>query len=264
MSVAQGSAAGLSISDIDRFGADPRRTFADNLAKVEVRIREACERAGRTRASVRLLPVTKTVPAHILRFAHQAGIRTFGENKIQEAESKHDALSDLAIAWSIIGHLQTNKVKYMTRFAAEFHALDSLRLADLINKRLASEGRTLDVYIQVNTSGEASKFGLEPAAVPAFLEKLADFPHLKPRGFMTLALFSADMARVRPCFRLLREIRDRAVQRNGALTGLSMGMSGDFEAAIEEGSTVVRIGQAIFGKRPTSDSEYWPGAAGLR
>jgi len=251
----------LSQDDLDRFGSDPRSTFAANLASVRERIDQACQRSGRPHESVRLLPITKTVPAHILRCAFEAGIRDFGENKIQEAQGKLEALHDLSIYWSIVGHLQTNKAKYLTRFASEFQALDSTKLAHELNKRLEREERDLDVFIQVNTSQEASKFGLEPSEVDAFIDTLQQYPRLKPKGFMTLALFSSDMNKVRPCFRLLREIRDRTVKAYPQIEKLSMGMSGDFEAAIEEGADVVRVGQAIFGKRPTPDSYYWPEAA---
>lgn len=250
----------LSCDDMERFGPDPLSTFRTNLASVSKRIADACKRAGRDPGSVRLLPITKTVPAPILRFAYEAGIRSFGENKVQEATSKHEALGDLAIDWSIVGHLQTNKVKYLTRFACEFHALDSLRLADLLNTRLERENRFLDVYVQVNTSGEESKFGLHPDALLPFADSLGRFPRLRPRGLMTLAVFSSDMERVRPCFSLLRDLRDEAVKRHPGLNGLSMGMTGDFEEAIEQGATVVRVGQAIFGKRPTPNGYYWPGA----
>lgn len=259
MNVIIDNAPRLSPEDISRFGPDPESVFRTNLAAVESRITRACARAGRERTSVRLLPITKTVPAHVLRLAFQAGIRDFGENKIQEATGKREALSDLPIAWSIVGHLQTNKVKYLTRFAREFHALDSMRLAEMLNARLEREDRCLDVYVQVNTSGEESKFGLHPDALPSFVDCLDQFPRLKPRGLMTLALFSDDMARVRPCFALLRRLRDQVVKRNSGLVELSMGMTGDFEAAIEEGADVVRVGQAIFGKRPTPDGHYWPG-----
>lgn len=254
-------AGDLSAEDIARFGPDPLRRFRDNLAVVEDRITRACARAGRRRDQVRLLPVTKTVPAHILRLAHQAGIRSFGENRIQEAMAKREALADLDIDWCIIGHLQTNKAKYLTRFAHEFHALDSLRLAEALDRRLAGAGRVLDVHVQVNTSGEASKFGLPPDQVADFVAALAAFAHLRPRGLMTLALFSDDMDRVRPCFVRLRALRDRIAGRHPQIAGLSMGMSGDYEAAIEEGATVIRVGQAIFGARPTSDAFYWPGFA---
>ncbi|WP_448954666.1 YggS family pyridoxal phosphate-dependent enzyme [Labrys neptuniae] len=259
--VAPSGTCDLSNEDVARFGPDPKAAFAANLAAVEQKIEAASLRAGRKAGAVRLLPITKTVPAHILRLAFEAGISSFGENKIQEAQTKREALVDLPIAWSIVGHLQTNKVKYLARFAREFHALDSLKLAETLEKRLAIEDRTLDVYVQVNTSSEDSKFGLHPDALLDFIDRLGEFPRLRPRGLMTLALFSDDMARVRPCFRLLRELRDRAVKRHADITELSMGMSGDFEAAIEEGADVVRVGQAIFGKRPTSAAQYWPGFA---
>lgn len=251
----------LSPGEVERFGPDPQATFTGNLALVEARIAAACARAGRARADVRLLPVTKTVPAHILRLAHAAGVRDFAENKIQEAMGKFDALSDLDARWTIVGHLQTNKVKYLIRFARAFHALDSLRLAEALDSRLAREGRDLDVFVQVNTSGEDSKFGLQPEDLPGFLDLLGQFPRLRVRGLMTLALFSSDMARVRPCFSRLRDLRDVALPRHPGLVELSMGMSGDFEEAIAEGATVVRVGQAIFGKRPTPDADYWPGLA---
>ncbi|WP_332302731.1 YggS family pyridoxal phosphate-dependent enzyme [Rhizobium sp. GR12] len=249
------------IADEERFGTDPAATFRVNLSAVEERIVRACQRSGRNRSDVRLLPITKTVPADILRYAFAAGIHDFGENKIQEAQSKKAELGEMDINWSIVGHLQSNKVKYLCHFAREFHALDSLRLADLLDKRLKREGRQLDVYVQVNTSGEESKFGLHPDALMPFIETLDQFEALRPRGLMTLALFSQDMDKVRPCFRLLRRLRDQAVLRNAAVTELSMGMSGDFEEAIEAGANVVRVGQAIFGKRPTPDSLYWPGFA---
>lgn len=251
----------LSAADIERFGPDPVGSFRANLAAVEERIARACARAGRERTSVRLLPITKTVPAQVLRCAFAAGITAFGENKIQEAMGKREALGDLAIDWSIVGHLQSNKVKYLSRFAREFHALDSLKLAELLDRQLERVGRSLDVYVQVNTSNEDSKFGLHPDALLPFVDRLGEFPRLKPRGLMTLALFSSEMARVRPCFALLRRLRDEAAARHPGLTGLSMGMTGDFEEAIAEGATVVRVGQAIFGKRPTPDEHYWPGFA---
>jgi pyridoxal phosphate enzyme (YggS family) len=251
----------LSPEDIARFGADPAAAFAANLKAVRQRIAAACKRAGRDPAAVRLLPVTKTVPAEVLRLAFAAGISEFGENKLQEARDKQAALADLAISWSIIGHLQTNKAKYLVRFASEFHALDSFRVAEELNRRLDAAGRDLDVFVQVNTSGEASKYGLHPDDLPGFVARLGDYPRLKPRGLMTLAVFSAEAERVRPCFRLLRELRDRAAASHPGITQLSMGMSGDYEMAIEEGATVVRVGQAIFGPRPTADSLYWPGLA---
>ncbi|MGQ3299319.1 YggS family pyridoxal phosphate-dependent enzyme [Reyranella sp.] len=248
----------LTAEDIKRFGPDPLAMFSRNLASVEERIVRACARAGRPRESVRLLPITKTVPAHVLRFAYQAGIRDFGENKIQEAVAKRAELSDLAIDWCIVGHLQTNKVKYLTRFAREFHALDSVRLAETLDARLDREDRSLDVYVQVNTSAEESKYGLQPGELLPFLDELRRFPRLKPRGLMTLAVFSTELDKVRPCFERLRDLRDTALRHDPAIRELSMGMSNDFEEAIVQGADVVRVGEAIFGKRSTPDGHYWP------
>ncbi len=234
--------------------------FARNLEQVEQRIAAACARAGRERAQVRLLPVSKTVDEPRMRAAIEAGMRSFGENKVQEAKAKSAALADVpGLSWSVIGHLQTNKAKDAVAFADEFQALDSLRLAGALDRRLQAAGRTLDVFVQVNTSDEQSKYGLAPQEVPAFLEALPQYPGLRVRGLMTLAVFSPDQAAVRACFVRLRELRDRLRESvDGSLEELSMGMSGDFELAIEEGATVVRVGQAIFGRRPTPDALYWP------
>ena len=239
------------------------KDFRHNLAAVRTRIATACRRVGRDPTAVRLLPVSKTKPEARLRLAHEAGCRILGENKPQEAFRKWEAMRDLTdLQWSVIGHLQTNKAKLVARFASEFQALDSLRVAEELERRLQTEGRSLDVFVQVNTSGEASKYGLAPEEVSAFLQALPTFTALRVRGLMTLALFSREAERVRQCFVLLRTLRDQL--RDSAPAGigldeLSMGMSGDFEIAIEEGATVVRVGQAIFGARPLSDSHYWPG-----
>jgi pyridoxal phosphate enzyme (YggS family) len=241
--------------------------FRRHLADVHARIDAACARAGRDPVSVRLLPVSKTVSEERIRNACAAGCRTLGENKVQEAHRKWQALSSELpdLRWAIIGHLQTNKAKLVAEFAAEFQALDSLRLAAALDKRLQALGRSLDVLVQVNTSGEASKFGLGPEEVEAFVKKLPAYSALRVRGLMTLALFSSDAQRVRQCFVRLRQLRDqlRASAPAGmALDELSMGMSGDFEIAVEEGATVVRVGQAIFGARALPDSHYWPAQAG--
>ncbi len=236
--------------------------FQRHLAAVHARIAQACRRVGREPASVRLLPVSKTMDEATLRLAYAAGLRQFGENKVQEAHRKWEAMADLAdLRWSVIGHMQTNKAKLVAKFAAEFQALDSLRAAEALDRRLQAEGRSLDVFVQVNTSGEASKYGLNPDDVAGFLRGLPVYSALRVRGLMTLALFSSEAARVRPCFVLLRTLRDRLRQDAPAgisLSELSMGMSGDFELAIEEGATVVRVGQAIFGARSLPDSHYWP------
>jgi len=247
--------------------ADTVDNFRRNLAQVHARIAAACARSGRSADSVRLLPVSKTVDEARIRLAYAAGCRQLGENKVQEAERKAQAMADLTdLHWCVIGHLQTNKAKVVARFAAEFQALDNLRVAEALDRRLQMEGRALDVFVQVNTSQEISKYGLAPDAVPDFLRKLPAFSALRVRGLMTLALLSADAAQVRACFVRLRTLRDRLRQDapdGVTLQDLSMGMSGDYEIAIEEGATVVRVGQAIFGARATPDSVYWPSGAGV-
>ena len=233
-----------------------------NLASIQARINAACAACGREPDEVRLLPVSKTVPAERLHFAYDAGIRLLGENKVQEAYDKWQALADLdGLNWAVIGHLQSNKVKYVARFAAEFQALDSLDIAESLDRRLQQEGRSLDVFVQVNTSDEPQKYGIAPDAAAAFIRDLPQYSSLRLRGLMTLALFSDDKDAVRRCFIRLRELRDSLQQQNPAVAELSMGMSGDFELAIAEGATTVRVGQAIFGARRTPDSEYWPGLA---
>ena len=245
---------------------DELAALRHNLDAIRARIDAACRAAGRDPGEVRLLPVSKTVDEARLRQAHAIGIREFGENKVQEAMGKWEAMADLPdLRWVLIGHLQTNKARYAARFASEFQALDSLRVAEALDAQLQKQGRALDVLVQVNTSGEATKFGLAPEEVPGFVRQLPAFASLRVRGLMTLALFSDDEARVRPCFVRLRELRERLRQEAPegiAMDELSMGMSGDFELAIAEGATTVRVGTAIFGRRPTPDSAYWPGFAG--
>lgn len=242
--------------------ADSVDAFQHNLADVRARIAAACQRVGRDPETVRLLPVSKTKPDSRLRLAYAAGCRQFGENKPQEAHEKWESLQDLPdLQWSIIGHLQTNKARLVARFATEFQALDSLRVAEALDRRLQAEGRALDVFVQINTSNEPSKYGLHPDEAAGFIQALPAFSALRVRGLMTLAVFSHDARQVRQCFIALRTLRERLRQDAPAavsLDELSMGMSGDFEIAIEEGATVVRVGQAIFGARATPDSHYWP------
>ncbi len=227
--------------------------FRQRLVAVQDRIAAACARAGRNPADVRLLPVSKTIDEAHIRMAHAAGCRALGENKPQELATKAEAMADLAdLRWCAIGHLQTNKARLVARFAHEFHALDRLRVAEALERRLQAEGRGLDVYVQVNTSGEASKYGLAPEDVPGFVRALPAFSALRVRGLMTLALFSSEAERVRQCFILLRTLRDRLRQSATAGIGLdelSMGMSGDYEIAVEEGATMVRLGTILFGAR---------------
>lgn len=236
--------------------------FVHHLAAVRSRIESALRCAGREGEAVQLLPVSKTVPEDRIRTAAAAGCTVFGENKVQEAKRKWRNLSDLDVQWSVIGHLQTNKAKDVAEFASEFQALDNARAAAALDRRLQAIGRQLDVYVQVNTSGEQSKYGLVPEDVIGFLRTLPNYGALRVRGLMTIALLSSDIERVRPCFRLLRDLRDQARELDLVGDGaLSMGMSGDYEAAVEEGATCVRVGQAIFGARALPDSYYWPAPA---
>lgn len=232
---------------------------ATNLAAVRERIAIAAERSGRAATDVRLVLVTKTIAPERIAEAIAVGQRDLGENKVQEGLGKSQALAGEALRWTMIGHLQRNKIKDVLRFADEVQSLDRLSLAAPLDNRLQRLGRGLDVLVQVNTSGEASKYGLPPDEVSTFLRELPAFTALRPRGFMTLATFTSDEAEVRRCFRLLRDIRDRARETMPALSELSMGMSGDYPWAIEEGATIVRVGQAVFGPRALPDSHYWPG-----
>jgi pyridoxal phosphate enzyme (YggS family) len=226
---------------------------AAGVAEVRAKIDAACDRSGRSPDEVRLMAVTKTHPVEVLQQAYDAGCRLFGENKVQEAVGKATDLADLSdLSWAFIGHLQTNKTRDVAGFASEFHALDSVKLARTLERHLDETGRTLDVFLEVNSSGEESKFGLEPAAVEEFAVQLRPFEHLRVRGLMTLAVFSDEESEVRACFQRMRDLQERL--RNlaaapGSYDELSMGMSGDYELAIEYGATTVRVGQAIFGAR---------------
>ncbi len=218
------------------------------LAEVRAAMARAAARAGRDPGSVTLLGVSKTFPAAMVRAYWEAGLRDFGENYIQEARDKAAELAGqgLTPTWHFIGHLQTNKAKYAAPLFPVIHSLDQLELAGELHRRATREGRTIDVYVQVNVSGEGSKSGLSPEALPGFLEALSGLTALRPVGLMTMPPYDPDPERSRPHFAALRRLRDRHAPR---LPGLSMGMSGDFEVAIEEGATIVRVGTALFGPR---------------
>jgi len=227
--------------------------IAARVQAIRARIDAACAAAGRPRGAVELLPVSKTRPASAVLAAYSAGCRRFGENKAQEAQAKAIELAGTpGLEWVMIGHLQSNKAKLVAEFASEFQGLDSLPLAAELDRRLQAVGRRLDVLVQVNSSGEDSKFGLPPAEVAAFASALAPFDALRVRGLMTLALPSPDTDQVAACFQrvlaMQRDLRDAALDGQ-SFDELSMGMSGDFELAIAYGSTQVRIGTAIFGAR---------------
>ena len=232
--------------------------LADNWAQIRRRVDEACRDAGRDPAEVSILPVSKTFGPEMIRAGVALGMRRFGENKVQEIRDKAPPLADCGIDWVMIGHLQTNKAKDIARLVGEVQSLDRMELAEALDRRLQHEGRAIDVLVQVKTSTEPSKYGLPPEQLPGFLDVLGGYDTLRVRGLMTLAIHSSEPLEVRACFRLLRELRDRAIAQGHDIQRLSMGMSGDFPLAIAEGASEVRIGTAIFGNRPYPDSYYWP------
>lgn len=233
----------------------------ENLKTIQQRIKNACERSGRDPKEVRLLLATKTVPVEKIQIALQAGEHLIGENKVQEALKKHAELQTHSpLDFHFIGHLQTNKVKDVLKFATCIQSVDRMKLAHKLDERLQQEGRSMDILVQVNTSNEESKFGMDPEKAIPFIKELAHIDTLKIKGLMTIGLFSSDQARVRKCFQLLKDIQTKVQDLNlpnVEMDVLSMGMSGDLEIAIEEGATMVRVGTAIFGHRIYPDSYYW-------
>jgi pyridoxal phosphate enzyme (YggS family) len=221
---------------------------AKNLEEVRSRIAAAAIRAGRNPAMVKLVAVSKTVAAGRIKEAWDAGQQIFGENYLQEAKAKIAALGP-GPAWHFIGHLQSNKAKAAVELFGLIHGVDSLKLARAVEKAAAQMDKVQEILTQVNQAGEASKSGVNPEAAADLLREIAALPRLKVKGLMTMPPF-LDPEAVRPYFRALREFRDRLEQLGlGPLPELSMGMSGDYEVAVEEGATLVRVGTAIFGRR---------------
>lgn len=217
--------------------------IAANLTAVRARIRSAADRAGRSSRDITLVGVSKTHPATAVAEAYRAGLRDFGENRVQEAETKIIQLRAQGCTprWHLIGHLQRNKVRAALDLFDILHSVDSVRLAEVID---AHASRPVAVLVEVNVAGEATKFGVAPEDVPATVERLGQLPNIEVRGLMTVAPRVRDPEEVRPVFRELRKLRDRL-----GLRELSMGMTDDLEVAVEEGSTLVRVGRAIFGPR---------------
>lgn len=226
-------------------------TISRNLAEINERIRAAAEKAGRDPESVRLVAVSKTRPASDIVAAFQAGQTVFGENYIQELVPKLAEVRE-AVQWHVIGHLQSNKVKYIAGQVAMIHSVDRISLAQEIDRQWGKVGKTCDILIQVNISGEATKSGTTEEGAIQLVRECALLPHVKVRGLMTMPPFFDDPEAARPCFAELRRLSEAvAAQRIAGvdMAELSMGMSGDFEAAIQEGATMVRVGTAIFGER---------------
>jgi pyridoxal phosphate enzyme (YggS family) len=226
--------------------AESKNYLSENLGDINARIAAAAVRSGRNPSEIKLVPVSKTHPASVLREAIKAGIRVFGENKVQEAESKINELGRDGIEWHLIGHLQSNKARKAVKLFDVVQSLDSLELAERLERICGEEGcEKLSVLIEVDLAGEATKIGIKEDDLPALVEYLKNCRHLRPDGLMVVPPYFEEAEKVRPFFRRLREIRDKLLPGGE----LSMGMSHDFEAAIEEGATIVRVGTAIFGER---------------
>ncbi|MCR5656151.1 MAG: YggS family pyridoxal phosphate-dependent enzyme [Butyrivibrio sp.] len=226
-------------------------SIRENLLEVEEKIQKACERAGRDRSEVTLIAVSKTKPVSDIRQAMDCGIKVFGENKVQEIRDKTEEIKE-PLDWHMIGHLQTNKVKYLPGKVCMIHSVDKMSLAEEIEKQAAKHDLVMDVLCEVNMAGEDSKFGLTPEEAPDFVRSIAAFPHVRVRGLMTIAPYTDDPETNREYFRKLREMKDMLSAENipgTQIDTLSMGMTGDYEVAIEEGATFVRVGTGIFGER---------------
>lgn len=231
------------------FFRETMNSVQTNLSEIHARIESAATRCGRKASEIELVAVSKTHPPELIREAFEAGQRAFGESRVQDALPKIDALP-AGIEWHFIGHLQTNKIRKVVDRFALFHGVDNENLAIQINRIAGELGVTANVLLEVNVSGEESKFGFASEKLPAALENLAPLPFLRIRGLMTMAPYSDHPDEARPYFAKLREHRDRLATETGLpLSELSMGMSGDFEQGITEGATIVRVGSAIFGSR---------------
>lgn len=223
----------------------------ENLENVEEKIQEACRRSGRNREDITLIAVSKTKPIETLQHAYDLGVRVFGENKVQELSEKYDALPD-DIHWHMIGHLQRNKIKYIIGKTELIHSVDSLRLAEAIEKEAAKRNLTADVLMEVNIAQEESKFGLLPEEVDEFIEKVQKLPHLQVKGLMTIAPFVENPEENREVFAQLKKLSVDIATKNAhniTMSILSMGMTNDYQIAIEEGATMIRVGTGIFGAR---------------
>lgn len=223
----------------------------ENLADVEAKIVKACENSRRQRDDVTLIAVSKTKPVETLKEAYDLGVRVFGENKVQELTDKYEALPK-DIQWHMIGHLQRNKVKYIIDKVALIHSVDSIRLAETIEKEAAKHNITANILIEVNVAKEESKFGLMPEELDELIDKIKDFNHIQVKGLMTIAPFVENPETNREIFRSLRklsvDISNKNVD-NVNVSILSMGMTNDYTVAVEEGATMVRVGTGIFGAR---------------
>jgi len=231
--------------------------IAHNLTVIHQRIAEACHKSGRPVESVKLLLATKTVPEEKIRYAVSLGERLLGENKVQDGTRMAEQIADLDVDWHFIGHLQTNKVKEVLKWANCIQSVDRSDLVAKLDQRLQFEQKKVNVFMQVNTSYEPSKFGVAPEQALDLAREILRHDTLQLKGLMTIGLFSGEEEKVRNCFKLLKSIQEQVNDLAGEELELSMGMSGDLEIAIEEGATIVRVGTAVFGPRIYPDSYYW-------
>lgn len=225
--------------------------ITENLEQVRKNIDEACRMAGRDPKEVTLIAVSKTKPVSMLKEAYDAGARCFGENKVQEIMDKHPQLPE-DIQWHMIGHLQRNKVKYIVDKVSMIHSVDSLRLAQTIEQEAAKHNVCVPVLLEVNVAQEESKFGLKMDEVLPLIETIADFPHIKVQGLMTIAPYVENAEDNRDFFRQLKKLSvdiEAKNINNVSMSVLSMGMTGDYQVAVQEGATMVRVGTGIFGER---------------
>tara|TARA_B110000196_G_scaffold32431_1_gene24488 strand:+ start:68 stop:763 length:696 start_codon:yes stop_codon:yes gene_type:complete len=230
--------------------------IAENLVEVRERISRAIQKSGREPDSARLITVSKQISVDRIEEARAAGAVVFGENKIQEAIPKIEQMGAEGIFWHFIGHLQTNKIKFLDERFDLIHSVDSFELAEKIAKHYHSENRVQRILLQVNVSGEAAKFGMEPKELEKQMAEFFQLQGIQVEGLMTIPPFDSDPENSRRHFSRLRELREQYEKQNGLpLNQLSMGMSNDFEVAIEEGATLVRVGTAIFGPRPKLDDK---------
>ena len=225
-------------------------SIGENFQKVNERIVAAAKRVGRDPRDIKLVAVSKTIPVERIQEGVAAGIKILGENRVQEAGEKAPFLLGQGLEWHLVGHLQTNKAKQAVSLFDWIHSVDSLRLAETLEKEAGKIGKKLNCLLEINIGGEESKFGVKPADAETLLKQISIFPHLKVQGLMTVAPIVPTDGEARPYFRRMTELRKDLESRSGlALPFLSMGMTDDFEVAIEEGAKLVRIGRALFGER---------------
>ncbi len=238
------------------------KTLQQRLVSLREHIAQVAHKAGRDAAEITLLPVSKTFPTAVIQEAMALGEVRFGENKAQELRDKARALAETEAQWVMIGYLQSNNARYVARYASEIQSLDRVSLAQTLQRRLQLEDRYLDALVQIKTSPEPSKYGLPPEEAVAFVRQVVqECPRLRIKGLMTMAINSQDEHKVRACFRQLKELQQELMAEGiegASFKRLSMGMSGDYEIAIEEGATEIRLGTAVFGHRDYQRDYYWP------